>query len=312
MISPYTWRLILLSVACYFLLSVGLRLMVNSLAPFCIRTAERMQARAAAMALFALGIAPFAIAASLVLAVCAPSYLLFEPDAPHEKAGWLCMGLSTLGFITLSSSLFRGVRALGASIRHARKLQTAALPRVIAGSHRVLLIDSDVPVLAVIGVFRSHLVVSRAVLETLSPLQLSAALRHEEAHVESRDNLKRLIMLCVAPKRLQEAWARITERAADDTAAGESERRRLDLAEALVRFAKIPMAPPPPLVTAFASDASDLALRIDRLVGSGISGAAPRLRIPALMFLLSACTLVVVYGLDSLHTVHQALEHLVR
>ena len=49
--------------------------------------------------------------------------------------------------------------------------------------------------MATTGLFRPHILVSRAAANSLSPDQFDAAVRHERAHWTSRDNLKRLFQL---------------------------------------------------------------------------------------------------------------------
>ena len=71
-----------------------------------------------------------------------------------------------------------------------------------------------------------RLVVSQSVMDTLSREEKEAALRHETAHRDSRDNLKKLLFLLspdILPfasglKSLERGWSKFTEWAADDKA----------------------------------------------------------------------------------------------
>jgi beta-lactamase regulating signal transducer with metallopeptidase domain len=80
---------------------------------------------------------------------------------------------------------------------------------------------------------------------------------HESAHVAARDNLKRFAMLLCPDlvwvrAALERAWVGAAEEAADAAAAGASTERRLDLAEALLRVARLaPVATPPVAISAF-------------------------------------------------------------
>src|SRR6185295_19649787 len=95
----------------------------------------------------------------------------------------------------------------------------------LAGSSEpVWILDSPAPLFALVGVFGSSVAISTRVMNALPAGPLAAALRHEEAHRVSRDNLKRLLLL-LAPGllpglhgfyALERNWARFAEWAADD------------------------------------------------------------------------------------------------
>src|SRR5581483_4241131 len=136
-----------------------------------------------------------------------------------------CLAAALLG----AAMWGRGMaRAAGAALRSSRYLRSCERA-----------IESDTPLLMLGGVLRPRLFVSRGVRRALTADELAVALRHEQAHGEARDNLKRLLML-LAPdsfvgRRLEQGWRRLAEWAADDRAVEGSRRRSLALASALVR-----------------------------------------------------------------------------
>ena len=159
------------------------------------------------------------------------------------------------------------------------------------------------------------MVVSDGLLHALSPDQLEAALRHEQAHRAAGDNWKRLLFL-LAPDpfaplgrlaALEREWRRVAEWAADDRAAAGDPRRALTLAETLVRVAR--MGRPQvdcALASQLISDGDGLRERVTRLVAfashpaatdSPLPGAAMPLSILAGLFILAAvCQSPVLYS----------------
>jgi len=291
-----------------------------------MRMAARMKPSSAARFLFFLRISPVAMTVFAVLAFCVPSYLWLEPEAAGEKVGFACFLMATLGAaiwvlsITRVAFAARGtVRYLHQCERHGRKIQVPGEPSP------ALLLADKAPVLAVAGVMRPRLVISKRVLRGLTAEQRDAALRHERAHRTSRDNIKRFLIL-LAPDvlpflrtfaALERSWAKFTEWAADDQATEGDSGRALSLAAALVRVAK--MGSRPKLSYLFSSlvdDDHELSERVDRLLRpQPNSGKPAEVLVP---FLTSACALVagavalVLLWPGSLSLVHQALEQLVR
>ena len=92
------------------------------------------------------------------------------------------------------------------------------------------------PTLTVVGVRDSKVLVSENAIAALSADELGTALRHEVAHIRSRDNLKKLLFRFSAfpgMTKLEYAWSQFAEMAADDEAVT-SFRDALDLAAALI------------------------------------------------------------------------------
>jgi hypothetical protein len=156
-----------------------------------------------------------------------------------------------------------------------------------------------------------RVVVSDAALRVLSSGELEMAVRHERAHAESRDNLKRLLIL-LAPGlglgELERSWKRFAEWAADDRATAGDEQRAVVLADALVRIAKLGCCEPAPLITAFLARSKDLEERVERLLkprGSE-TGWGWWLGVAGSLGMVAACA-----GMANLERVHDLLEQLV-
>jgi Zn-dependent protease with chaperone function len=308
MILPYLPRLLCISLATYFLVHLALGMIVSLIVGPAVRLGERVRPSTAARWLLVLRLLPAAGAAFIVIAACLPSYLSLEPDAPTERVGFGCLAAAALGIAMWGISLARGLRAAVASRRFVR------------GCGRVI-VDGPAPLLAIAGIARPRLVISRAVLRALPPEELAVALGHERAHWTARDNLKRLCILLtpgILPfagdsRTLERGWRKFTEWAADDRAVAGSARRSCALAAALVRVARMAAdARQLPLAPCLLGDPDHLTARVDRLLHptppSRRAGTRPILALGAI--LLTALALTILQP-AALYSVHLALEHLV-
>lgn len=276
MILPYALRLVCLSFACFFLAHTALGLLAWCLAPVVVRKVERLRPRLATHLLLALRLSPAALAGLAVLGLCIPSYLVLEPASSGERIGFTCLAAALLGAAACAVSLTRAVRAGIASVGFARRFRRG-LVTSLPGDPPVLVLDDDFPLLAVTGVFRPRLIISRGILRSLSPDQLDVALQHECAHRASRDNFKRLLLL-LAPgwlpfshgsAAIERAWARLSEWAADDQAIAGDAQRSVALAEALIRVSRMGAAPRiSPLFNSLVSEDRDFSARVERLLDS--------------------------------------------
>jgi beta-lactamase regulating signal transducer with metallopeptidase domain len=326
MILPYSFRLLCLCFASFFVLNAAAALLVRFSASFAMRFAESRASGAAAHFLLALRILPFALAVLFVLALCVPSYLWLEPAATSEAVGLACVLLGLLGFLTCCLSIVRTSHSLFASMRHNRFCRLAGQETRLPGeSFPVVLVENEAPLLALSGVLRPRLLVSRGILQSLSADELDAALRHERAHRTSLDNAKRLLIL-LAPdvlpfftplRSLDRAWSRFAEWAADDRAAAGDSNRAVSLAAALVRVARMGSGPRlPALSTSLLACDRDLSARVNRLLQGVPNAPAPakpahhRMRMAA--FLLAgvlATLLVAPFALSSVHELLELLLH---
>jgi Zn-dependent protease with chaperone function len=320
MISPYIARLICICLASFFAIHLALGLLVSFASPRLVRFAERICPRRAAALLLLARFLPGGIALAFVVALCIPSYFALEPDAPSEELGLACLAAATLAILIWTISIARGIHAAVRSIlylhRCRRTGQTAQLPGEISPA---VLIDANVPVLALSGVFHHRLVVSRRIVDELSPDQLTAALLHERAHSVSQDNLKRLLQL-LAPgilpgwngfDKLEAAWARLAEWAADDRAAAGDPHRSLSLAAAMIQVARLGVAgQPSPLTTSLLPDTRHLETRVNRLLANTPppDRQSSSYQLVAILAFLSLTPLT--FHPAILKSVHTLLEHL--
>jgi Peptidase family M48 len=255
MTLAYGWRLACLSAAVFFLINLAMGAAVMLAAPATIRLAGKCSPRRAASLLMWFRMLPALSAALLVLAACVPSYLWLEPGGGTELVSRWCLAAAALSVGVFTSA---AVRAVQAAIR----------------SHRFVR-NGPQSCLALAGIFRPRLIVSRDVLDALTREQLEAALAHERAHWVSHDNLKRLFLL-LAPglvpfysgfRGIERAWSRFTEWDADDRAAAGSASRSLCLASALVQVARLQTRPGGlSLTTSLLGESPDLATRVARLL----------------------------------------------
>lgn len=325
MTLPYLLRLLCLCLASFFLVHAALGMAAWLVAPAAIRLAEKMRPRMAARFLFFLRLLPAVFAAIVVLGLGVPSYLWLEPRATEESVGLACCAAALLGAAIWCVSIGRVLHAALRSSRYTLQCKRIGRELIHEGACvPTSLLDVEVPVIALAGVFRPRVLVSRSVLNTLTPGQLDAALRHENAHRISRDNLKRFVFL-LAPGvfpltrglvGLEQAWARFSEWAADDEATRGDTRVSLLLAAALVRVARMGPAPQPSVALSplIAGD-RDLSARVERLLRAETAAPPPLWRRNALLSGLTVVASAIIVGAMQwpaiLRAAHEILERLI-
>ena len=276
---PQRFALVLL--AAFFLSSVVTSLVALAGASPLLRSRGRDSSKeAGALALYRL--MPAAAALALTGLVLGPGYFEHEQRTDAEGSGVALLVMAAGGLAIVLWSGFRLARAVrrAAVLRRAWLAQAAPIELAGAGMPAYAL-DLPFPLVAVLGIFRPTLFVSRVVLDTCSPAELAAIVEHERAHVRRRDNAVRLLMdaapdllgLTRVPSALAAAWHRAVEQRADDAA-----RQRFDLASALVKVARAAAATPALDLPASAlyrgEHAAIIGDRVRRLV-EGRTGARP-------------------------------------
>ncbi len=280
---------------------------------------ESFQVRRVADLLFALRMLPLITAAVITVAFTVPSFLLLEPRAIDEPLGEIPL---VLGIFCSVLGIF-GVVNGGMAIRRTSRVITtwtnAAQPVESGAPIPVLRISPAVPAMTAAGIIRPKVLLSGAAESMLNPSELQTALNHEIAHIRRCDNLKKLLLRCVAfpgMAGLEAAWLEATEMAADDAAvsnAGEA----LDLAAALIKLSRMgPVQAPTDLTTALIhSPASTMNARVERLIAWSDDRPAPTRRFSPWYGLSAALAMVAVFALTYIQLlvhVHTATEWLVR
>jgi Zn-dependent protease with chaperone function len=321
----YGLRLVCLCFAVFYVAHTLLGLTLLLIREKVERRAEKLSARTAERLMFAFLLAPAAITFSVVLGLCVPSYLRFEPMAPGEHVNWLCMLAAILGAKAWGSGIFRGWRAVRKSARFARECAASGGEVQVSGERLPLfVVEGNLPLLLLGGLIRSRLIVSKGVLRDLPTEQLAAALRHERAHFLSHDNWKRM-WLITSPRlfpfagafgTIESSWARYAEWAADDDAVGQDVRRATELAEALVGVARMGMASGPVLMASLTAEGRDLEARVDRLLRMRSTYAgepASRMPLVSALGVIGVCvTAGLIVAPKLLFSIHVFLEHFLR
>ncbi|MEO8025258.1 MAG: M56 family metallopeptidase [Bryobacteraceae bacterium] len=321
MISHYTFRLVCLSFSTFFLVHLLAGVAIGFLTPAIVRFFSQCKSGTAARALFFLRMLPVAAAMFAVAVFCIPSYLRFEPEVDEEVIGFFCLAAAVLCVWAFLAALLRGFRAAYLSnewLKLCRRKGTESG----TGSPTTILLDEPVPMLALAGIIRPSIVISRGLMRALSRSELAAAMRHERAHHEASDNLKRLLM-ALTPSLLpgwhgllplELAWHRFTEWAADDRAAAGPPGWSLSLASALVRVGRIGA---PSLESAVASSFLDtdreLPARVDRLLRPASNGLRPGIlgATVGITCITVAYRLYLVVPGSPLESFHRFLEQLI-
>jgi Zn-dependent protease with chaperone function len=308
-------RCIGVSLSVFVLLYAALSVAVARAWKLAIPLCNRLSSRASARVLFAVRVLPFVTSAAVTLLFTIPSFLLLEPLHADEEIGVAPVLLGLACILLFGWGLRLGIAA--------QRQTSIALSEWLSGA-AVLPCKSGVPIfktgknsptLTVAGVYAPRVLVSEATMNVLSEAELETALRHEMAHVRSRDNLKKLIFrLSVFPgmNGLEGYWSELAEMAADADAVS-SMREALDLAAALIKLSRLsPVQPGAQLATALLHSPDMLSARVQRLFTwrqSTAGGSKPWWYVlPAIS---AAAIMVASYG-TLLTSMHSITEWLVR
>ena len=244
--TPYWVRALVITLANFALAATAMSLLVGLAAPALTRRLERFSPASRATRLFRLRLLPAACATVWSLGVALPIFLWFEPrDGGHEVFGRTLFVAAMAGAALLVRGAWRGAaawRATGVLVRdwqaRGRRLHDIDAPMP------VFAIEESFPTVAVVGCSRPVLLIAERVLRECTADEVRAMVLHECAHVTHRDNMKRFLMrACPDVLRrgstLDRAWVSAAEQAADARAAAGDPGFALEIAQALIRVARL-------------------------------------------------------------------------
>src|SRR5271157_725420 len=223
--------------------------------------------------LFALRVLPLAASVVITFAFVVPSFQLLEPRSVDEGTGVMPLALGVCALLLIACGCFRVITAQTRTSR--------VVARWLEGAHPLNIEDAgeteaetvtfrsrrETPPLTLVGVSKPRVLISETTVALLSHDELRIALKHELAHMRSRDNLKKLVFrFCPFPgmAKLESAWSHAAELAADDAAVsnlGDA----VDLASALVKLSRlVPVEAAPVCTVGFVT--GSISARVVRLL----------------------------------------------
>jgi beta-lactamase regulating signal transducer with metallopeptidase domain len=268
--------------------------------------------------LFALRVLPLAASVVITFAFVVPSFQLLEPRSIDEGMGAMPLALGVCALLLIACGCFRVITAQTKTSRVvARWLEGAHPLNLDAGAQTVTFRSRrEAPPLTLVGVRRPRVLVSESTVALLSQDELHIALKHELAHMQSRDNLKKLVFrFCPFPgmAKLESAWSQTAELAADDAAVSNQD-DAVDLAAALVKLSRlVPVEAAPACTVGFVT--GSISARVARLLAWDEADKTHQMRIRPWyavppIFVALLCV-VVTYG-PALALTHEVTEWLVR
>src|SRR5271169_6640521 len=163
----------------------------------------RVREQSLAALLFAFRVLPLVASVVITFAFVVPSFQLLEPRSMDIDEGMgaapLALGICALSLI--ACGCFRVIAAQTKTSRVVARWLEGAQPFSInadaaartIGQTVTLWSRREAPPLTLVGVRRPRVLVSESAVKLLSDDELHIALAHEFAHMQSRDNLKKLL-----------------------------------------------------------------------------------------------------------------------
>ena len=267
---------------------------------------------------------PMALALAATVCVFLPAWWMYEPAETGEAASAALVLAAAISLLPLALGGHRAMRIF-LNTRD-RVMGWRERGRHAAINHtpfEVVEVSGHDVSLCVGGYLTPTIYASKEVLDTLDPEELHAAMAHETSHAASRDPL-RLLSMGACPDFLQmlgldrpwrRAFSQACEFAADARASRGDRGVALDLASALVKVARLNVAP-------LRAEAMDLAVSsafhgradLEARVQALANPAAPSARLPFSPRLWFGVALVglTVLGLSSAQRIHALTEMLGR
>ncbi len=264
---------------------------------------------------------PAVLSVAFAVLLFVPSYWEYEPRNFVEGFDLTLAAVAGVALALIVAGLLRGARAWMGAIRRTSAWMQRARPLTLGPALPTYAIEANQPMMALVGVLRPRLLVTRGLIDALTGSELAASVAHEIGHRRALDNLKRLLMRTApdcfssaAARAIEHRWVAAAERAADRTATGGDAADRCALASALVKVARLmPAAPVPTIepISLLVTD-GDIAARV-RVLLSDAPPPSPR-RSTAVRWLAAglALTVLALAYTPLVRAVHAATEVLVR
>jgi Zn-dependent protease with chaperone function len=263
----------------------------------------------------AMRLLPTGGAALVTLSVVLPAFLIYEPAHKFEEVGPFLVALVVFAVVTAGAAVVRGWRACLAGRALLRNCGRS--DRWCSGDgQKVDLIDIPEPIVAAVGAWRPRIVAAKYVFGACSPEEFREVVAHEAAHVSTRDNLK-LFLFVISPDALAwlpggatltASWRAAAEFEADEHATGPNPRKRVALASALIKVARLSTGTKSPLpVLSMPVVLDDVEGRVRQLLSP--SRSTPRTT--TLKRLMSCAALVPLVAVPLYRLVHLFVEALV-
>jgi hypothetical protein len=278
------------------------------------RGSDRYAPRVRAGLLFRLRVLPGVGAAIFGFAIALPTFVAFEPFDTDEPLPRAMIVLAAFGAALLARGAWRAYSAWRVTASVASEWKRAG--RRLAGPDSpvpVYVIDVPYPIVAVAGVMRQALFIAERLLAECSTGEVRAMIAHETSHIRTFDNARRFV-LCACPdlfgdgSPLTRAWKDAAEEAADEEVA-RTPAHALDLAQALIRVARLAPACPPALASAFYAGGG-IDGRVRRLVTPPVYDAVPMV-LRGWVLAVAAVALAGAFALGA-PAIHQLMEAAVR
>jgi Zn-dependent protease with chaperone function len=242
------------------------------------------------------------------LCVVLPAFLIGEPTRAAEPAGLLLWLLAAAALVAIGAGCVRGWRAWGATAELLRDHRRTRRRCLIAG-RTVDIVGGREAMVAVVGVWTPRIVAASSVLAACSREELREIIGHEAAHIRAHDNLKLLLLIASpdvltwlpAGAALIKRWRAAVEFEADAASTGPDRRKRVALASALIKVARLSAAQQQRAQLSMPIAMDDVDCRVRRLLAPfsaslGGSPGVPPLKIMVLCVLLVAACGVPLYG----------------
>jgi hypothetical protein len=263
----------------------------------------------------AMRLLPTGGAALVTLSVVLPAFVIYEPAHEFEEVGPFLVALVLLALVTAGAAVVRGWRACLAGRALLRNCGPS--DRWSSGDgQKVDLIDIPEPIVAAVGAWRPRIVAAKYVFGACSPEEFREVVAHEAAHVSTRDNLK-LFLFVISPDALAwlpggatltASWRAAAEFEADEHATGSNPRKRVALASALIKVARLSTGTRSPLpVLSMPVVLDDVEGRVRQLLSP--SRSTPRTT--TIKSLMACAALVPLIAVPLYRLVHLFVEALV-